>query len=308
MRLPALRLPAFRPSFGWLDNLGGRSTWLYALYTVVLFLVFALVNFPHHVLVERMLKSIDLPGMRLDVADTRFAWWHGFELEKVRLTPMDPDRPAFLELGSLFVRPGLAGLFKGKINSAHLAGLLYGGGVDADLSAADGTQRAAVNFDGLQLQRYPLLTSLLDQGVVAGLLSGVVTVENQGGDNGEVRAAGELALDRASIADVKINDIFTIPTLHFDKTTAKFSMQNSRLDVQELDATGPEIKLSVSGQIALREPLADSVLNLKVVAVPGPNPTDEAKGLLALIPPLGKGAKPDAPHVLTGTLKSPRFR
>ena len=308
MRLPAVRLPSFRPSFGWLDNLGGRSTLLYALYTVVLFLLFVVVNFPHHVLVERVLKSIDLPGMRLDVADTRFAWWHGFELEKVRLTPLDPDQPAFLEIGSLFVRPGLAGLFKGQINSAHLAGLLYGGDVDANLSAVDGTQRASVTIDGIQLQRYPLLTSWLDQGVVAGLLSGVVTVENPGTEGGDLRAAGELALDRASIADVKIANFFTIPTLHFDKTTAKFSVQNSRLDVQELDANGPEIKLSVSGQIALRQPLADSVLNLKVVALPGPNPTDEAKGLLALMPSLGKGAKPDAPHVLTGTLSRPRFR
>jgi type II secretion system protein N len=306
MRLPALRLPAFRPSLGWLDNLGGRSTLLYALYTGVLFLLFALVNFPHHVVVQRMLKSIDLPGMRLDVADTRFAWWHGFELERVRLTPLDPDQPAFLEIGSLFVRPGLSGLVRGQFNSAHLDGLLYGGGVGADLSNADGTRRAAVTIDGLQLQRYPLLTSWLGQGTITGLLSGLATVEN--GEGGEVRAAGELALDRASASDVKINDIFTLPTLHFDKTTTKFSVQNSRLDLQELDANGPEIKLSVSGQIALRQPIGDSVLNLKVVALPGPNPTDEVKGMLTLLPPVAKGAKPDTPHVLIGTLSRPRFR
>ena len=38
--------------------------------------------------------------------------------------------------------------------------------------------------------------------------------------------------------------------------------------MQELDADGPEIMLASSGQMAMREPLSDSVLNLKVVLAP----------------------------------------
>jgi type II secretion system protein N len=309
MRLPALRLPSFRPSFDWLEGFGGRRTLLYALWTFVLFLICLLANFPHHALVQRVLKSVNLSGqgMRLDVGDTRFAWWRGYELQRVKLAPADPNGLPFLEAASIFVRPGFDGLMRGQINSVHVVSLMYGGQLDGDFSTVDGLRRAMVTIDGVQLQRYPLASSFLDEGVVAGLLSGVISVENRGGDANDTRAAGELGVDKGSITDAKFN-FFPLPPLHFDKTTLKFSAQGGRIDVQEFEANGPELKLSISGQIALREPVSDSVLNLKLSAAPGPNSPEEVKNLLGLLPPLPKGGKPDAPRMISGTLARPRFR
>jgi type II secretion system protein N len=306
MRLPAVRLPAFRLSFDWLQGIGNRRTLLYGLYTGVLFLIFLIANFPHNALVQRVIKSVDLQGqgMRLDVGDTRFAWWHGYELQRVRLAPLDPDRLPFAEASSIFVRPGFDGLLRGRINSVHAVAAMYGGELDGEFAASEGLRRATVTIDGVQLQRYPLASGFLEEGTVAGLLSGVITVEDHAG---ETRAAGELGLDKASITDAKFN-FFPLPALHFDKADMKFSLQGGRLDVQELDATGPELKLSLSGQVVLREPLGDSVLNLKLTALPGANSPDEVKNLLQLLPPPPKGAKPDAPRVISGTLKFPRIR
>ena len=306
MRLPALRLPAVRPSFDWLQGIGSRRTLLYGLYTGVLFLIFLLANFPHNALVQRVIKSIDLQGqgLRLDVGDTRFAWWRGYELQRVKLAPLDPDRLPFVEASSIFVRPALDGLLRGRISSVHAQALMYGGQLDTDLAASEGLRRATVTIDGVQLQRYPLASSFLDEGTVAGLLSGVVTIEDHGGDT---RAAGELGLDKASITDAKLG-VFPLPTLHFDKADAKFSVQGGHVDVQELDATGPELRLSLSGQIALRQPIGDSVLNLKLTALPGANSPEDVKNLLQLLPPPAKGAKPDTPRVVSGTLKFPRIR
>jgi type II secretion system protein N len=309
MRFPALRLPSFRLSVDWLEGLGSRRTLLYALYTVVLFAICLMANFPHHALVQRVLKSVDLSGqgLRLDVGDTRFAWWRGYELQRVRLAPTDPNGLPFIEASSIFVRPGLDGLLRGQINSVHVVSVMYGGELDGDFTAGDGLRRATVTIDGVQIQRYPLVSSLLQDGVVAGLLSGVITVESHGGDANDTRAAGELGVDKASITDAKFN-FFPLPPLHFDRATMKFSLQGGRLDLQELEANGPELKVSVSGQIAMREPIADSVLNLKLSAVPGPNSPDEVKNLLSLLPPIPKGGKPDAPRVISGTLARPRFR
>jgi len=309
MRFPALRVPSVRLPMDWFEGLGGRRTVLYGLYTFVLFIAFLLVNFPHNVIVQRVLRSVDLQsqGMRLDVGDTRFAWWRGYELQHVRLGPLDPELPPFVELNSLFVRPGLDGLLKGRLNSAHLLGLLYGGAVDANLAANDGVQRATVTIDRLQLERYPGLANLLQEGTVSGLLSGVITIENRAGEAADTHAAGELSLDKASVANAKVG-IFTLPSLRFDKTGMKFSAQGGRLDVQEFEATGPDVRLSISGQIALREPLYDSVLNLKLTALPTATSAEDVKNLLALLPPPPKGAKPDTPHVISGTLARPRVR
>ncbi|HSQ00234.1 MAG TPA: type II secretion system protein GspN [Candidatus Dormibacteraeota bacterium] len=307
MRVPALRLPAWRPSFDWADGLGSRSTILYALYTLVLFCVFLFANFPHKILVQRLLHSAQVPGLRLDVGDVRFAWWHGFELQRVLVAPSDPSLPAFFESPSLYVRPALSDLARARVQTVALNGSLYGGTFDGSLSGGE-VNRVSLTFDGVQLQRYPMFATWLAGGQLAGRLSGAISVETHGTDIADVRAAGDLQLDGASVTDAKFNQ-FPIPPLHFKTAGARFDLQGGRLDVQELKADGSEITLDASGQVALRTPLADSVLNLKVALAPGPESPDDIKTLLsAVIPPPAKGAKADAPHTLSGTLAKPRLR
>ena len=307
MRMPALRLPAWRPSFDWADGLGSRSTLLYGLYTLVLFGIFLFANFPHKVLVQRVLHSVETPGMRLDVGDVRFAWWKGFELQHVLVAPSDPSQPAFFESPSLYVRPALADLVRGKMQSVALSGALYGGSFDGNLSGGD-VNRVAVTLNGVQLQRYPMFAAWLQGGQLTGTLSGAISIETHGNDINDVRAAGDLQMDGASVADAKFN-AFPIPPLHFNTVGTRFDLQGGRLDVQEFQADGKEITVDASGQVAMRAPLADSVLNLKVAIAPGPEAPDDIKTLLsAVIPPPAKGAKADAPRTLSGTLSKPRLR
>jgi len=312
MRFPSLRLPSMPLPSDWVEGLLGRRTLLYLLYTVVLFGVFMLVNFPYHAIVQRAIKGLDLEsrGLHLENADTRFAWWRGLELERVRLAPTDPEKPAIIEVPSLFVRPGLEGLVRGKLNSVELLGLMYGGAIDAHLAAGEGIQRATVSFEDIQLQRYPGAAALLQlqEGMLGGKLSGVITVEKHGNEDGETRAAAELDLDHVSLVDAKLANGISLPPLHFDKAAIKLNLQNGRLEVQEFDADGPELKVALSGQIAMREPVQESVLNLKLSAVPGENSTDEMKTLLSFLPPPPKGAKPDTPRTISGTLARPRVR
>ncbi|MEO8603631.1 MAG: type II secretion system protein GspN [bacterium] len=289
-----------------MDGLGGRSLLLYSLYTLILFVIFLFANFPHGLLLQRLLHSVDLPGMRLDIGDARFAWWRGFELQRVQLGPADPAEPAYLEADSVYVRPGLDGLFSGHPRSVKVSGPLYGGDVDLQIATGD-MNRATLTVDDLQLQRYALLTALLEGGQLAGALSGAMTIETHGASTDDLRSAGEFELSKASLTDAKRGGI-PVPTLHFDAMTLKYSVQGSRFEIQEFEADGPEMKVSISGQIALRQPVSDSVLNLKLTAVPGPDASDQIKTVLSMLPPPAKGAKPDTPHVVSGTLSKPRLR
>lgn len=307
MRLPSLSLPAWRPSFDWLEGFGGRRMLLYSLYTTALFLLFLVANFPFGVLLQRVLKMVELPGMQLDVGDARFAWWRGFELQRIKLASTVPDQPALLEAASLFVRPGLDGLVRGKLTSVSVSGPIYGGEVEGSFSAVDGLNRATLNLDHVQIERYPFLRVLVPDGQVAGVLSGALTVEMRSGETNDAHAAGELELGKVSLTDVKVQQV-PIPPLHFDAAALKFSLQGTRLEVQEFEADGPELKVIASGQVAMRQPVGDSVLNLKLSAAPGPNSPDEVKTLLSFMPPPAKGQKPDAPRVISGTLSKPRVR
>lgn len=312
MRFPAVRMPSLPMPSEWIERLFSRGTLLYVIYTGVLFFVFLIANFPHNVITQRLLRSIDLSdqGLRLEVGDTRFAWWNGYELQRVRLTPTEPDALPLFEASSLYVRPGLDGLMRGEINSLHLLGLLYGGAVDGTMAISDGMRRATIAIDGLELQRYPAIASLLSlqQGSIEGTVSGVITIEAHGADTSDTRAAAEIDLDKASLTDAILNNGLTVPALHFDKAAMKMSLQGGRVEVQEFEANGPELRLSASGQVALRDPINDSVLNLKFTALPGPDAPDDIRTLLSFIPPPPKGAKPDAPRTVSGTLARPRVR
>ncbi|OFV87278.1 MAG: hypothetical protein A3J75_08410 [Acidobacteria bacterium RBG_16_68_9] len=79
------------------------------------------------------------------------------------------------------------------------------------------------------------------------------------------------------------------------------------MEVQEFRADGNEITVSGSGQVTVRTPVGDSVLNLKVTLQPGPGSTEAVKGLLNLVP-RAKGSRPDAPVTISGTIARPRFR
>lgn len=307
MRMPALRLPAWRPSLDWTDGFASRSVILYALYTFVLFAVFLFANFPHGLLVQRVLRSVQVPGLRLDIGDVRFAWWHGFELQRVVVAPSDPTQPAYFEAPSLYVRPALGDLVRGRLQSVDLSGSMYGGTINGTVSRGELT-RVRLDVQGLQLQRYPWLAAALEGGQVKGRASGTLTVEGRGTDIADLRAAGDLQVTDATLTDAKWNQLPIAP-LQFNAVSARFDLQGGRLDVQELQADGKEITLDVGGQVALRTPLPDSVLNLKVHLAPGPECPEDIKTLLtAIMPPPAKGAKADAPKVLSGTLAKPRLR
>jgi type II secretion system protein N len=297
-----------RLSFDWLEGFGGRRFFLYALYTLVVFAIFLIVNFPHDVLVQRILREIDLGSVALSVADARFAWHRGYELQRLQLTEKGapPDTPPLLQSSSVFVRPGMDGLLRGEVSSAFLDSSLYGGNLHAAWSTQDGMNRVTVQLEGLQVHRYEHLTRLLEKGQVDGVLSGAVTLESRSADVSNGRAAGKLEIARAALTEASVNG-FGLPNLHFDGIVLEFTLQSNRLEIQDFHADGEELKLAGEGQVVLRQPVGGSVLNLRASIVPGPNSPDAIRGILDLIP-RPKGGRPDAPIVVSGTIDRPRFR
>ena len=228
MRLSVFRLSIPRLSFDWLEGFGGRRFFLYALFTGLLFVIFAIVNFPYRAVVERALSELDLQPFRLEVAATRFAWFKGVELRGVQLT--EPERSGWplLESSQLYLRPGLGGLLRGSLSSVNANGTLYGGAIDVRWVGGEGMTRTALEFRGLQLARYRPLTSLLETGQVTGVLSGAATVEEPSGNPRAARAAGDLNLQGGGVLGAAVAG-FAVPDLHFDTITLEFALQGGPL-------------------------------------------------------------------------------
>jgi len=306
MRFPSVSLELPRLALDWFADLGGRRVVLYAVYTSLLFVVFLFVNFPYEDLVQRRLQNLDLAGVQVDVGHIRLGML-GFNCSDVKVVQATAAGEApLLEASTMFIAPSWSSWIRGQFRSARLSGAMYQGNVAADVAVGGDTTSATVDFHGLDLARYRLLSRSLDEGQVVGRLSGTVTFEVRPANLGSGQAAGELEIRSGGLVAAKVKG-FTIPDLHFPLMTTKFVLKGDRLELQELRADGDEIKLSGSGQIVLRDPLPDSVLNLRVTVQPGAENPDIAKIVMALVP-RPQGARPDAPISITGTLAQPRVR
>ena len=303
MRLPALRLPI--STAGRFEVMSGRRVLLYTVYTAVLFALFLVVNFPYDVIVQRALREANLGPVHVQVAGTRFAWFNGWELSRVQLIRDATESPV-LESQSVYVRPGLSGLWAGKLSSLYAKADVYGGKVHAKWVGGSDIDRTSLQFDHIQIGLNPFLNGLLDEGQLAGLVGGVVTVEDHRGNLQAGRAAGEIQLQHLNLTGAKVNGV-GVPDLHFETVALKFEYEGGKLELQELNADGAELKIGGTGQVVLARPIQNSILNLRITVLPGAEAPDEIRGLLSLIP-RSKKARPDAPVVIEGTLSKPRFR
>jgi type II secretion system protein N len=305
MRLPRLRLPQVRVSLDWMGSLVGRTTLLYVGYTAVLFVVFLLLTFPHDLLVRAALSRVNNGPVAVDFSAVNFAWFKGYELTGMRVRPQADGQPPYLECSRMWARPLLSALVRGNPYGLLLHADLYGGVAQGDVRRAEGEVLGNLEWQDLRLDRYRTLTALLEEGQLAGRVSGQLAFEVRGTDWNAGQGSGEINLDGAGLTSAKIAG-FTVPDLHLQKTKLKFVIRNGRFEIQEFNASG-DVTVQGSGHIVLRDPLQESVLNLRATILPTPTTPDALKTALALIP-RAAGAKPDAPVTITGTLARPRVR
>ncbi len=305
MQLPTVRLPAV--NFGdWFEDFPARRFLLYALYTIVLFLLFLVINFPYRVLVDGLVNDVNLAPAEVSVHDASLVMTRGLELRGLTVRRPDWSRLPILEVPRAYLWPGLAGVLQGRLSKADIKGDLYSGKLKARWTGGDDLQRSIVQIEDLQVARYGPLQELFEEGQIFGLLSGYVELEGPAGDVDKMRAEGELYLDRAGSEGLVLASIPMLD-LAFLETKAVFTFQGGRLEIQEFSSTGPDVEISGSGQIGVRAPFDQSVLDLKVTIQPAADARPEVKGLVSLIP-RKKGARADAPISITGTLSKPRVR
>lgn len=301
----SMRMPSI--SFGGLGDFFSRTMMLYIVFTVSLFCVFLVATFPYDIVVGQVLALVQSPTVVVDVKSTEFAWHRGLALNGVRVSSLTGETTGpYLELNTLWVRPVITQLVRGNPYALALEADLYGGKADGTIDLEGQTVKGSVNLNAASLGRYRTLTALLEEGQIAGRISGQVSFETNGAVLDSGQASGEVRLEAGGIESAKIAG-FVIPDLHFNASQLKFGLQGGRMEIEQFNATGDELNVSASGTISLRAPVDASVLNLKATLLPGKSAPDAIRALVAMIPK-PRDAKPDAPVRISGTLSRPRFR
>lgn len=300
MRFPRPRLPEIPD---WASRAFTGSMLLFAVYTVVLFLVFIVWTFPHDIVVERVLEAAKNPVVAIDVSHPRFAWLSGYELQGVRFTalPLREGVPPVLEWTRLRVRPNYTDLLRGDTRSFVLSGELYGGHASGVVRMDGGTVTSRVEWSGLDLSRYRPVSGSLDAGKVSGAFSGTLALTYNGGAS--MQGGGTLTLSRGGLEGAKISG-FVVPDLAIAEASAQLALRNDELEIQDFTATGDDVKVQASGTVQIRTPVSGSALDLRVT--PHRLPAN-LRPLLAFLPRRG-GNRDTAPFTVSGTLARPVAR
>jgi type II secretion system protein N len=307
MRFPRIRLRLPRISFDWLGGVIDRTVLLYGVFTLVLFLVFLIVNFPHDILIRRAVSQLRLEPIQLDFQSAHFAWHRGYELRGLQLLANGGgEMPPLLECSTVDLWPNLGGLVRGEFRGVSLDGELYGGHASGEWVVSDGGGAGHVELSGLEVGRYRALAAQFDEGQVTGQLSAAVTVQLNGSERRKAELNAELSIARPAFTGLKVKG-FTIPDLQFAEAQGKVNVKGERVELQEFKATGDQLTVQLSGSITMREPVGASPINLRAILQPSAATPDGIKAMLALIPRRPNTA-PDAPITITGTLGSPQLR
>ena len=305
MQLARFRIPRPTLSLDWLGALGGRSTILYMGYTSVLFLVFLLVTFPHDLLIRRALSGVNQGTVNVEFSGAGLAP-SGYELTGLRVTARNaPEQPPLLECSHLFIRPALSELIRGNPYAVAVSADLYGGNAQGLVSLKGDSLTGSLEWRDISLGRYRTLTAFLDEGQLGGRMSGQMSFEARGPNYAAGQSTGDVTLDGLSLTAAKVEG-YTVPDAKLSQTKMKFKVTSGRFEIQDFNASG-DVGIQGSGTIMLRDPFADSNLNLRATFLPNPATPPALKGLLMLIP-RQPGAKPDAPVSITGPLLHPKMR
>ncbi|MBM4270314.1 MAG: type II secretion system protein GspN [Deltaproteobacteria bacterium] len=292
--------------------LGGVTRWLapwrgvlgYAAFTFAVFLVALVYSLPHDLIARRAIDEATAAApVQIELADVSFAFPNGYQLSDVRIAPRE-DPGLAVEIPSITLRTPLLGVLLGRFDVATFEGEAYDGRFSGSATTRSGRVTSQISVDDVDLAA-AARRFLPPPGQIGGRASFDLEIA---GDGRTTRSSeGKLSLQVKDLSIEKLNVRgIVVPDLRFPEVRADGGIQGVRLQVTELDASGEEVSLGARGDVLIREPPQQSVLNLQLRVEVAPNARPGLKVAMNLLPKRPPGQP--ATWTLAGTLASPTIR
>lgn len=283
----------------------GRGAALaYAAFTLVVFLLVLLATLPHDLIAARALDLATAGApVRVGFANVSLAFPNGYHFTNVRVTPVGGSEPV-ATLSELTVRMPLAGLVTGRFRQAVFTGRAYGGSFTGWVRDAGG--KIAGQIDAKDVRLEPALAPFVPP---PGRVQGVASVALQLSGDGRTTQSAEgdvtLAVRDLALEQVSVRG-FRLPDLTFLTVDAAAQVFGSRLQIREARTTGSDLTFDATGDVLLREPVQQSVLNLRMRVEVPPNAPPALRIATGLLPKRNPGQEPV--YTVKGTIAAPVVR
>jgi type II secretion system protein N len=278
----------------------------YAALFLAVFYVSLVLAFPVDALRRMLAASVETrTPLTLAIGDLSVGWGAGVSARQVVLGwPSGGRTLPLFAADHVDLDVALWSMAFGRLD-ARFAGEAYGGRFDGRLAGPrDGPgETVLVTLDGLDLARHAGLASAA-RVVLAGRLSGEVRVTGAA----TARPSGyiRLRVDSGSVRELPMIAT-SLPEVGIERATASARLEGGRLEVEGIEVRGPEVTLTGSGQIGLRDPVVGSTLNVTLRLRPERRFPPTLRQLLGVFA-RNQDASGAFGFVLLGTLGGPEVR
>ncbi len=178
------------------------------------------------------------------------------------------QRQPFATIDRLAFLPGYLSLLKHHV-AFHFNGRMYGGKMDGRADIAPGGNRrqlaTRLAFTNVRLDQIPAFKNFAKYSI-SGAAAG--NMEYAGPADGSGKGKAEVRLTNCSVNLEP--PVFGIPKVTFDLANADIELKNQQLDLKEVTVKGHDLSGNAKGQIFLRNPVADSRIQLNGKITPHP--------------------------------------
>ena len=168
----------------------------------------------------------------------------------------------FLKANYIKVRQSLFSLFTGKIDLSF-SSALYSGKSNGRIQLKKDGGRLYINTKNIEFGEYSPLSQLFGL-KVTGRLNAMCDIEDQGFNISKSNGEIDINIENFIMEESSFLSLFRLPKLTIQSISGKAKITNGLLKVDTITLTGGDINGTANGEINLRHPFNNSILDLQV--------------------------------------------
>lgn len=238
--------------------------------------IFAYFTFPYSRLKDRLVAEFNArqngaEAQHLVIDHLTSYWFSGLEAKGVHLisppkasTPdQKSQRPETMTIDDVHARVSLLHLLFGTVY-VNFGADAFGGHVSGYTSDADKARTTALEIKDVDIGKVTPLVALVGL-PMTGALGGSAEVEMPGGKWAKASGKVDVKIGGLTVGNGKarILNAIALPKLNAGSAVLQAEIREGELSVQQFSAKGPDLQFVASGKVRLRDPVANSLAELK---------------------------------------------
>ncbi|MGC8580100.1 MAG: type II secretion system protein GspN [bacterium] len=278
----------------------------YLIFMIVFYFFFLWLLFPYNELVTKLSDEIKTKtGMNVSVRKAEGAFPLGLDLSDVIITKANgSNETLLLEARTIKIVPGIFSLLK-RWFSAKIYARLYNGRAFINIGTNKKDFFANLVIKNIYINKYDLIRK--EYGLnIEGILDANLDIKGNLTNVNKDKGNAVIKISHMILHPSKILGILTLPNVDFGDVNIPVYIKDGKVLFQNATQNSKVLNSRIDGDIMLLNPVANSILNIKLKFNPSPDLEQQLKKSIPIFN-LTRDASGYYIIPITGSLSMPRF-